>query len=68
MQQIYITLKRKCYAILSRHLLPFSCLKAHFYLPPADTGDYKIPCVRASVRASVRHVFTKAFLSLKYYS
>ena len=43
-----------------------------YYLPPADrpgTGDYKMPCVRASVhawvRASVRHIFTKAFLSLK---
>ena len=36
----------------------------HYYLPPADrpgTGDYKMP----SVRATVCHVFTKAFLSLK---
>ena len=35
----------------------------HFYLPLADrpgTGDYKMPCVHASVH----HVFTKAFLSL----
>ena len=35
-----------------------------YYLSPADrpgTGDYKMPCVRASVC----HVFTKAFLSLK---
>ena len=41
---------------------------SRFYLPLADrpgTGDYKMPCVRASVRVSVRHVFTKAFLSLK---
>ena len=44
---------------------------AFYYLPPADRpgmGDYKMPSVRASVRpcvrASVRHVFTKAFLSL----
>ena len=32
-----------------------------YYLSPAGTGDYKMPCVRASVC----HVFTKAFLSLK---
>ena len=44
-----------------------SCVKP-YYLPPADrpgTGDYKMPCVRVGVRASVRHIFTKAFLSLK---
>ena len=53
--------------------IPFYFLNiCDFYLPPADrpgTGDYKMPSVRASarvcVRASVRHVFTKAFLSLK---
>ena len=40
----------------------------YFYLPPADrpgTGDYKMICVRASVRVSVCHVFTQAFLFLK---
>ena len=49
---------------LVKHLQLYINRNEHYYLPPADRpgmGDYKMP----SVRASVRHAFTKAFLSLK---